>query len=107
MKSFRTSRPQGKIIVVSMRKQAPGKAWSAPFRHPAGGTAWPLNWLAELIMTQVRLRTFGLHPAAADLVGTEMPAPQFRTPLYYKSVRHPIYLGFIVAFRAAPQPERN
>ena len=49
-------------------------------------------------MTQVRLRTFRVASVAANLVGTEMAAPQFRTPLYYKFVRHPIYLGFNVAF---------
>lgn len=39
---------------------------------------------------------------ANNLVGREMPPPVFRTPFFYRFVRHPIYLGFIIAFWAAP-----
>jgi len=45
---------------------------------------------------------FGLHQVTNNFVGNPMPAPRFRTPLYYRFVRHPIYMGFIIAFWAAP-----
>ena len=45
---------------------------------------------------------FGLHQVANNLTGRPMPAPRFRTPLLYGFVRHPLYLGFIIAFWAAP-----
>ena len=45
---------------------------------------------------------FGLHQVVNNLAGRSMPAVRFKTPMLYKLVRHPIYLGFIIAFWAAP-----
>jgi protein-S-isoprenylcysteine O-methyltransferase Ste14 len=61
---------------------------------------WVIVFTSTFLINHFEL--FGLHQVANNLSGRPMPTPRFRVPLLYKFVRHPLYLGFIIAFWAAP-----
>lgn len=67
------------------------------------GVFWA-GWAVLLISTFLlnHFELFGLRQVFAQLTGRQPPAPDFRTPLFYRHVRHPIYLGFVLSFWAAP-----
>lgn len=46
---------------------------------------------------------FGLSQVLANMQGRVLSQGGFAQPLLYKIVRHPLYLGFIIAFWATPQ----
>ena len=62
---------------------------------------WGLVFLSTFMINHFEL--FGLHQAYAYATGREFLPPAFKTPGPYRIVRHPLYLGFVLAFWAAPE----
>jgi protein-S-isoprenylcysteine O-methyltransferase Ste14 len=56
--------------------------------------------LATFLINHFEL--FGLQQGWLTLRGAELHAPAFVTPLLYKIVRHPLYVGWFLIFWGAP-----
>ncbi|ANY20283.1 hypothetical protein A6F68_01773 [Tsuneonella dongtanensis] len=89
------------------------------FWHPIAGTVWSvqnevarmalwgvflLGWAILFISTWLisHFELFGLSQAWHHFRGQPVPEHTFKTPLFYKWVRHPIYTGFLLGFWATP-----
>lgn len=87
--------------------------------QPLGGVIWQVESETASIVLQslcligfgiVLISTFlinhfdlfGLRQVWLHFTGKKYEPLPFRTPLFYKYVRHPLYLGFIIAFWATP-----
>ena len=84
----------------------PDAVWTveSPLAVAVLWTIFWLGWAVLLISTFLinHFELFGLAQVVGRLRGKKAAAPVFRTPLFYKHVRHPLYLGFLLAFWAAP-----
>ena len=67
-------------------------------------TVFWLGWMLALISTFLinHFELFGLQQAFSRLMGRAIPVSQFKTPLFYRFVRHPLYLGLLLAFWSVP-----
>lgn len=89
------------------------------FWHPISGDVWRIDnpvgagilwalfaagWLIVLTSTFLinHFELFGLQQVWLNARGRQPAAPIFRTPFFYRFVRHPLYSGFFLAFWATP-----
>jgi protein-S-isoprenylcysteine O-methyltransferase Ste14 len=87
--------------------------------QPMGGVVWSVDnlygyaaievlygagWLLVLVATFLinHFDLFGLRQVWFYLICKDYEPPTFRTPGLYKLVRHPLYVGWLMVFWAAP-----
>jgi methanethiol S-methyltransferase len=84
----------------------PDAVWDVQSRgaQVAIWAVFALGWATLLAATFLinHFELFGLNQAWNAFRARPFTAPPFRTPGLYRMVRHPIYLGFILAFWATP-----
>jgi protein-S-isoprenylcysteine O-methyltransferase Ste14 len=94
------------ILVFWQWRPIPAIVWEVSDPTPAAALlglslmGWVIVFLSTFLINHFEL--FGVRQVVLNLMGRDGGETKFRTPLLYKMVRHPLYLGFIIAFWATP-----
>jgi protein-S-isoprenylcysteine O-methyltransferase Ste14 len=94
------------VVLFALWRPIPAVVWNvqAPLARSAIWALSVAGWLIALFSTFLlnHFELFGLRQVYLASRRRDLPASSFRTPWFYKWVRHPLYLGFILAFFAIP-----
>jgi methanethiol S-methyltransferase len=94
------------ILLFHLWRPIPATIWRVdqPALVFALFALFALGWLIALLSTFLinHFELFGLKQVWGHARGDDAVEPMFRTPFFYRLVRHPLYSGFIIAFWAIP-----
>jgi len=94
------------ILLFVVWQPIHGTLWQieAPLGRKLVWGVFGLGWLVVLLSTFMisHFELFGLKQVWGHARNAAPAKPEFRTPLFYRLVRHPLYSGFILAFWAIP-----
>ncbi len=95
------------ILLCAFWRPIPGVVWTVDDRIGAillwslFAAGWAIVLLSTFLLNHFEL--FGLQQVWLSLRGRATASPVFRTPLFYRAVRHPLYSGFFLAFWSTPR----
>jgi methanethiol S-methyltransferase len=94
------------LLLFWQWRPIPNMVWSVTDPLAAGAIRvlfW-IGWIVALSSTFLtnHFQFFGLAQVFARFLKQNLPAPSFKTILFYSYVRHPLYLGLLLAFWGAP-----
>ena len=94
------------ILLFWQWQPMPTMVWNiegSPFAGAVTAVGW-MGWLIVLYSTFLisHFELFGLTQVVSHFAGRMVEPMKFKTPGLYRLIRHPIYLGFIIAFWCTP-----
>ena len=93
-------------VLYQQWKAMPSAVWDLTDTDAAGlltglyFAGWAIVFISTFLINHFEL--MGLQQSFSHLIDVAQEPPRFRTPLFYKMVRHPIYTGLLLAFWCTP-----
>lgn len=94
------------LLMIWQWRPLPGVLWQVDSGAAAAllWTLYAVGWATVLVSTFIidHFDLFGLKQTVSYARGKPYSRPRFEERLFYRQIRHPLMLGFLIAFWAAP-----